>query len=182
LERNEVHFMTLRSIVVVPHDALNRKAQEVNNIDDQIRALARDMAETMYKAPGVGLAANQVGELLRLIVIDVVYPYSEGKNKKKQPLMILNPQIIKSEGETVNEEGCLSVPDFGVDVKRAELCQVRGVDLDGNPINIDAEGLLARALQHEIDHLNGLTILEHASFLKRDLYRRRIKKKTRRDK
>ncbi len=174
--------MTLRSIVVVPHDALNRKAKKISNIDDQIRSLAMDMAETMYKAPGVGLAANQVGELLRLIVIDVVYPYAEGQNKKKHPLVIINPEIVQSEGETVNEEGCLSVPDFGVDVKRAELCQIRGVNLDGNPVNIDAEGLLARAVQHEIDHLNGKTILEHASFLKRDLYRRRLKKKARRDK
>ncbi|MBI5247856.1 MAG: peptide deformylase [Desulfomonile tiedjei] len=173
--------MALRSIVVIPHEALNRKAKKINNIDDKIRLLAIDMAETMYKAPGVGLAANQVGELLRLIVVDVVYPYAEGKDKKKDPLVLINPEIVQSEGESVNEEGCLSVPDFGVEVTRAERCQVRCVDLEGNPLNIDAEGLLARALQHEIDHLNGLTILEHASFLKRDLYRRRLKKKTRRD-
>lgn len=173
--------MTLRSIVVVPHEALNRKARKISDIDDKIRALAMDMAETMYKAPGIGLAANQVGELLSLIVVDVEYPYAEEKDKKKNPLFLINPEIVKSEGETVNEEGCLSVPDFGVEVKRAERCQVRCVDLEGKPINIDAEGLLARALQHEIDHLNGMTILEHASFLKRDLYRRRLKKKARKD-
>lgn len=173
--------MTLRSIVVVPHEALNRKAKEIVNIDDSIRKLAADMADAMYKAPGVGLAANQVAQLLRLIVVDVVYPYAESKNKKKNPITLINPEIIKAEGKCVNEEGCLSVPDFGVDIERAECCQVRAVDLEGNPVNIDAEGLLARALQHEIDHLNGLTILEHASFIKRDLYRRRLKKKARKD-
>lgn len=180
-KENEVRFMTLRSIVVVPNEALKRKAKEIVNIDDHVRRLAADMAETMYKAPGIGLAANQVGELLRLIVVDVVYPYAEGKDKKKNPLVLINPQIVHCEGESVQEEGCLSVPDFGVEVKRAERCQVRCVDLAGKPINIDAEGLLARALQHEIDHLNGVTILEHASFLKRDLYRRRLKKKARKD-
>jgi peptide deformylase len=160
---------------------LDSKAADVINIDEQIRQLARDMADTMYKAPGVGLAANQVGELLRLIVVDVVYPYAEPQNKNKQPLFLINPTICCSEGEALKEEGCLSVPEFELDVKRAACVQVEGVDLDGKPLKIEADGLLARVLQHEIDHLNGTTLLDHASALKRNLYRRRLKKRTRRD-
>lgn len=173
--------MPVRSIVVVPHGALDSKAEEVANIDEQIRKLALDMADTMYKAPGVGLAANQVGELLRLIVVDVLYPYAEPQDKKKKPLFIINPAICSSEGEVCKEEGCLSVPEFEIDVKRAACVQVEGVDLDGKPLRIEADGLLARVLQHEIDHLNGTTLLDHASALKRNLYRRRLKERTRRD-
>ena len=138
------------------------------------------MAETMYKAPGIGLAANQVGELRRLIVLDVVYTYAGPKEKQKKPVFIINPKITLSEGETINEEGCLSVPEFGVEVQRFSRVQVEGVDLEGNPVKIEADGLLARALQHEIDHLNGITILDHASLLKRNLYTKRLKKKARR--
>jgi peptide deformylase len=172
--------MALRSIITVPDKVLARKAEIITDIGDEIRKLAADMAETMYKAPGIGLAANQIGELCRLIVLDVVYPYAGPKEKKKKPVFIINPQITHSEGETMNEEGCLSVPEFGIEVQRFSQVQVEGVDLDGNTIKIEADGLLARALQHEIDHLNGITILDHASALKRSLYVRRLKKKTRR--
>lgn len=168
--------MAVRPIVVVPHVALSQKAKKITNIDDQIIKLARDMAETMYKAPGIGLAANQVGELARLIVLDVEYAYAEPHLKKKKPIFIINPSICSAEGETVKEEGCLSVPEFGVDVKRAARIEVKGVDLHGKPISFEAEGLMARAIQHEIDHLNGTTLLDHASHLKRTLYRRRLKK------
>ncbi len=173
--------MPVRSIVVVPHEALSSKAAEVANITEQVRRLALDMAETMYKAPGVGLAANQVGELLRLIVIDALYAYSEPKERKKEPLFVINPTISSCEGEALREEGCLSVPDFDLEVTRAACVKVEGVDLDGKPLKIEAEGFLARVLQHEIDHLNGTTLLDHASPLKRNLYRRRLKKKARRD-
>jgi peptide deformylase len=172
--------MGLRPIVVVPDDTLNRKAEEVVNIDEHVVALAKDMAETMYKAPGVGLAANQVGELVRLIVLDVEYAYAEPKDKVKRPIYIINPRITHGEGELRAEEGCLSVPDFGVDVDRYERVQVQGVDLEGKPVSFDAEGLLARALQHEIDHINGTTILKHASLLKRNMYTRKLKKMARR--
>jgi len=173
--------MAVRPIVVVPHPVLTRKAEEITDIDERIRKLAADMADTMYRAPGIGLAANQVGELRRLIVIDVDYAYAEPEHKKKRPLFIINPRICLAEGSEVREEGCLSVPEFGVDVKRAVQVQVQGVDLEGKPVTIEAEGLAARALQHEIDHLNGTTVLEYASSLKRNLYQRRLKKKARGD-
>jgi peptide deformylase len=173
--------MALRSIVVVPHDALSQKAKDIKEIDDRIRKLAADMADTMYKAPGIGLAANQVGELVRLIVVDVVYAYAEPDQKKKNPLVLINPAITMCEGECVKEEGCLSVPDFGLEIKRPTCIQVQAIDVQGKPFKIEAEGLLARALQHEIDHLNGRTILEHASALKRNLYHRRLKKRARRE-
>ncbi len=173
--------MALRSIVVVPHEALSQKAKEIKAIDDRIRKLAADMAETMYKAPGIGLAANQIGELVRLIVVDVVYPYAQPSEKKKDPLVLINPTITLCEGECVKEEGCLSVPEFGLEIKRPTCVQVEAVDVQGKPIKIEADGLLARALQHEIDHLNGRTILEHASSLKRNLYHRRVKKRSRRE-
>jgi len=173
--------MAVRPIVVVPHEALRTKAAAIAEITDALRALAREMADTMYKAPGVGLAANQVAELVRLIVLDVEYPYSDSREKKKNPIVIINPVISHFEGQIVREEGCLSVPEFNVEIKRPEFVTVEGVDLDGNPLKIDASGLLARALQHEIDHLNGTTLLEHASPLKRSLYRRKIRKNARRE-
>jgi peptide deformylase len=172
--------MAVRQIVVVPDQVLNQHAQPIHEISDEIRALARDMADTMYLAPGIGLAANQVGELLKIIVVDVKYAYAEPADKKKDPLVILNPEITLCEGQSVKEEGCLSVPEFGVDVTRSECVQVTGQDMDGNPLSFDAEGLLARVLQHEIDHLNGTTLLDHASSLKRGLYKRRIRKQARR--
>lgn len=173
--------MAISPIVVVPHQALVQKAQEIRDIDVGIRKLARDMADTMYHVPGLGLAANQVGKLIRMIVLDIVYPYAEPSEKKRNPVFILNPRITLQEGSCSREEGCLSVPEFGLEVKRADCVQVVGIDLDGNPVTMDAEGLLARVLQHEIDHLDGTTILDHASALKRNLYRRRLKKKQRND-
>jgi peptide deformylase len=173
--------MSSRPIIVLPGTTLTTEASAIENINDDVYKLAADMAETMYEAPGLGLAANQVGELLQLIVIDVAYPYTEPHDRKKNPIFILNPKITMREGEVVKEEGCLSVPEFGVDVTRAQRVRVEGVDLEGNPVTIDAEDLLARVLQHEIDHLQGKTILDHASTLKRGLYQRRLRKKARRD-
>ncbi len=173
--------MAVRPIVVVPHEVLNTKAQTIAEIDEYVRSLARDMADTMYQAPGIGLAANQVGEPLRIIVADVQYAYADPKEKKKSPIIILNPCITACEGEDVQEEGCLSVPEFNIEVARSQCVQVEGVDVEGKPLKIVAEGILARALQHEIDHLEGVTLLEHASALKRNLYHRRLKKKARRD-
>ena len=172
--------MSALSIVIVPHVALGGKAKNVTNIDHRIVNLAHNMAETMYKAPGLGLAANQIGELVRLIVVDLEYAYADLKDKKKNPLFIINPQICESEGESVREEGCLSVPEFGIEITRAAEVEVQGVDLNGKQIRIAADGLLARVLQHEIDHLNGTTILDHASSLKRTLYHRKLRKRGRR--
>lgn len=173
-------ILAVRHVLVVPNDVLSTRALEITNIDEKIRYLASDMADTMYKAPGIGLAANQVGELLRLIVFDIIYAYAEASEKRKNPIFIINPTILFRQGTAVREEGCLSVPEFGVEVERSESVQVTGVDLDGNPLRIEGDGLLARVLQHEIDHLNGRTLLDHASHLKRSLYRRRLKKKERR--
>jgi peptide deformylase len=173
--------MAVRPIVVVPHEKLRSKAERITEIDEQVRKLAEDMIETMYKAPGIGLAANQVGELCQLIVYDIIYPYAEPKKKKKNPICIINPAIRSAEGEEINEEGCLSVPEFQIEIKRAACVQVEGIDLEGKPVKIEAEGLLARVLQHEIDHLHGTTLLEHASGLKRNLYRRRMRKLARRE-
>jgi peptide deformylase len=172
--------MALRQIVVVPHEALGCSAEKVTDINDKIIKLAADMAETMYKAPGIGLAANQVGKLLQLIVIDVVYPYAEPSEKKKNPVILLNPAIVIAEGEATAEEGCLSVPEFGLEVRRATQIKVEAVDISGKPISFEAEGLFARALQHEIDHLHGKTILDHASALKRRIYVGRLRKLARR--
>lgn len=173
--------MAVRPIVIVPHDALSQQAEAITNIDERVRELAGDMSETMYKAPGIGLAANQLGQPVQVIVVDVAYAMADPKEKKKDPIVILNPQISLCEGEAVQEEGCLSVPDFNIEVVRSERVQVLGLDIDGNPLKIEAEGLLARVLQHEIDHLHGTTLLDHASALKRNIYRRRQKKKARKD-
>jgi peptide deformylase len=173
--------MSVRPILVVPHEILALKAEEIRNIDDRIVKLAADMIETMYVAPGLGLAANQVGEPIRLIVMDVEWAHAEPKHRKKNPIIIMNPTITYSEGEWDKEEGCLSVPEFFIEVRRAETVEIVGVDLDGNPISIGAEGMMARVLQHEIDHLEGTTLLDRASALKRNLYRRKMRKRARRD-
>ncbi len=173
--------MSLKEIITIPNSVLASQAELITNIDDRLVRLAIDMAETMYKAPGIGLAANQVGELIQLIVLDVVYPYTDISEKKKQPVVLINPEITLCEGETEGEEGCLSVPDFAVDVKRSARIQVKATNLDGDPVTIEADGLLARALQHEIDHLRGVTILEHATPLRRNMYTRKAVKKVRRN-
>lgn len=168
--------MPVKPIVVVPHAALATKAEEIRDITDSIRTLARDMADTMYRAPGVGLAANQVGVPLRLIVVDVEYAYQEPKEKQKNPIFIINPQICSSEGSCTREEGCLSLPEFTIEIARSEVVRVEGIDLNGNHLVIDADDILARALQHEIDHLEGVTILDYASSLKKSLYKRKLKR------
>lgn len=171
--------MAVRKIVTAPDPKLSTKAEPVIDLSEDICQLAADMTDTMYKAPGIGLAANQVGELVRVIVFDIHYAYAEPKDKKKAPTILINPVILLSEGEEFKEEGCLSVPNFNVDVKRAARVQVEGVDIKGKFLRIDGEGLVARVLQHEIDHLEGRTLLDHSSALKRNMYHRRIKKSQR---
>ena len=173
--------MSILNILRYPDPRLHKKAKPVTVFDERLKKLIADMAETMYKAPGIGLAANQVGELLRLVVLDVDFAYADAKDRRRNPIYLLNPVICQCEGETVFEEACLSVPDLGVEIARPACVQVRAVDLDGNDVVIEADGLLARALQHEIDHLNGTTILEHASPLRRTMYKKRLKKKAGRD-
>ena len=160
-------------ILTYPETFLSQPTQQLENIDGKVQEMIDKMALTMYEAPGVGLAAIQVGWDRSLLIYDVS-PRDEARSLH----VLINPKIVSREGEIVSEnEGCLSVPDFRADVKRAAYLTVEGHDRDGNPLKIDAEGLLAIVLQHEIDHLNGKLFIEHISSLKRQMYKRRMKKK-----
>lgn len=165
--------MALRTILTYPDPRLKAVATEVANLDGRVVQLCEDMAETMYAAPGIGLAATQVGEPLRVIVLDV-HDKEEGPGKRLMKLV--NPVIAEREGEVVFEEGCLSVPDFTAEVKRASRILLRAWAPDEKELAIEAEGLLAIALQHELDHLDGKLFIDRLSRLKRDLYRARQRK------
>jgi peptide deformylase len=158
-------------IYTYPESALRVMADPVENIDEDVQHLIKCMAETMYTAPGVGLAATQVGEPKRILIYDIS-PKDEGRNLS----VLINPEIVLAEGEIIYEEACLSVIDFSAEVARNAKVKVRGVDRDGNPVEIEAEDLLARCLQHEIDHLNGVLIIDHISSLKRSLYKKKLNK------
>jgi peptide deformylase len=158
-------------IYTYPAPVLRVSTELVKNIDEGIQKLVEKMAETMYAAPGVGLAANQVGALKRVLVYDVSPAEAD-----RSLSVIINPEIVLAEGDIVQEEACLSVIDFSAEVSRKAQVKVRGVDRDGNPVDIEAEGLLAKCLQHEIDHLNGILFIDHISSLKRTLYNKRLKK------
>lgn len=163
--------MPKKKIVIYPDKVLKSRAEKIENIDLDIVNLAQDMAVTMYEAPGVGLAAPQVGQGKRLIVVDP----TSGKEANRL-IIVANPEIVEKEGSETDSEMCLSVPDVSIDVPRAQRILVTGVDLDGNGVRIEAEGFLARIFQHEIDHLNGTVILDYASFLKRSIYLKKRKK------
>ena len=163
--------MAVLEILKYPNPKLKKKSQPVEKIDPSFRQLVQNLAETLYAAPGVGLAAPQVGYLLRLVVIDVT-PVNQPKNL----LVLINPEIISSEGECTWEEGCLSVPDFNEEVKRKKKVVVRCRNLEGETVEIEGNDLLAIVLQHEIDHLDGILFVDHLSQLKRDLYKRQLKK------
>lgn len=165
--------MALLNILCYPDARLNKVAVKVEKIDERIHRLAADMAETMYAAPGVGLAATQIDVHERLIVIDV----SEGKD---QLIVLINPEIVwASEDKKVWDEGCLSVPDFSDMVERPARVRVRASGLDGAPFELDAEGLLAVCVQHEIDHLNGKVFVEYLSPLKRTRVKNKLLKAAR---
>lgn len=158
-------------IYTYPASVLRVKTEPVKNIDGGLQELVDKMAEAMYAAPGVGLAANQVGELKRVLVYDLT-PQDEGRKLS----VIINPEIVLAEGDLVQEEACLSVIDFAAEVSRKAKIKVQGVDRHGEPVDIEAEGLLARCLQHEIDHLNGVLFIDHISTLKRALYKKKLAK------
>ena len=158
-------------IYTYPEPVLRAKTEPVENIDEDIQNLIDEMAETMYAAPGIGLAANQVGELKRILVYDAVRSEA-GRDFS----VLINPEIVWSAGSIVYDEACLSVIDFSAEVTRHAMIKVRGVDRHGHPVDIEAEGLLAICLQHEIDHLNGKLFIDHISSLKRTLYNKRLKK------
>jgi peptide deformylase len=165
--------MALREILTYPDPRLKTRALPVENIGGDIAQLAEDMAETMYAAPGVGLAATQVGIDRRVIVLDV---REEDEKPGRRLMKLINPEIVERDGSIVWEEGCLSVPDLTAPVTRARRILLRAWTPDEKEIQVEAEELLAVALQHEIDHLDGKLFLDRLSRLKRDLYRARQKK------
>jgi peptide deformylase len=155
---------------------LKKRSIEVDGIDDGVKKLIQDMTETMYRANGIGLAACQVGILRRVIVVDV-----SPLDPQHGLFVLINPEIISEEGEIEYEEGCLSVPDCLEKVKRREKIRVRGISPEGTEMEVSGEGILAISLQHEIDHLNGILILDRLSHLKREIYRNKLKKEKRRE-
>lgn len=164
--------MAILDIIKYPDPFLRQSAKPVEKIDANIQQLIDDMADTMYQEPGVGLAAIQVGSEHSIIVYDIT-PQEEGHNLQ----VLINPEIIFEEGSTLSEnEGCLSVPDFRSDVKRYAKVRVKGLDRSGAVQEFDAEGFLSVVLQHEIDHLNGVLFIDRISSLKRQMYKRRVKK------
>jgi len=167
-----MYSMAVLEILTYPNPLLRKKAKDVESIDGDILRLIEDMAETMYDAPGTGLAAVQVGVEERIIVYDVS-PQDEPADLQ----VLINPKIVSASGEVLSEnEGCLSVPDYRADVKRAAAVQVEALDRKGDPVSIATDGFLAVVLQHEIDHLDGILFIDRISALKREIYRRRIKK------
>jgi peptide deformylase len=160
--------MALRTIRTFPDPVLKKRSKEVKEINKHVLDLLDDMAETMYGANGVGLAASQVGENLRLMVVD-----ADRENRGKHTYKLINPKIILRQGTIESEEGCLSLPDLTIKVERAEKVVVEAVLPDGSPIRIDADDFLSIALQHEIDHLDGILLVDRLSSLKRNLYRKK---------
>ena len=163
--------MSILRIYHYPEPVLKQVAARVEQIDDALRRLAADMAETMYAAPGVGLAAPQVGVSRRLIVLDCA-----PKEEPRQLITAINPEIIAREGESCEEEGCLSVPEYYAKVERSARVTVRFLDLEGKTQELEAEGLWAVCFQHEIDHLDGILFVDHLSPLKKSLFRKKYKK------
>jgi peptide deformylase len=169
--------MSILPIITLPDPLLRKKSEPVERVDEGVRKLAADMLETMYDAPGVGLAAVQVGIARRVVVLDTAK-----EEESPRPLVLINPEIV-SLGTDVrqHEEGCLSIPDVRVDIERPSSLTVRYTDLDGKRQELKAEGLLATAIQHEIDHLNGKLIIDFLSRLKRDIIVRKFKKLSKAD-
>lgn len=163
--------MAVREIKTYPADVLKHKAKPVKAVDDELQRLIDDMIETMHDAPGIGLAAPQVGESRRLIVLDL------SSHDEELPIIVLiNPEIVEADGLVESEEGCLSIPECLMTINRAERVKVRGLDRAGNEIEIEADGLLARALQHEIDHLEGLVLFDRLNSVKREFIKKRYLK------
>ena len=164
--------MAPREIIAIPDKRLRLKSEPVAKIDDSIRTLAEEMFEAMYAAPGIGLAAIQLGEPKRVITMDLAK-----KDDPKEPQVFINPEILwTSEDKSVHEEGCLSIPEYYEEVERPQRVRVKYLDRDGKPQEIEADGLLATCLQHEIDHTNGVLFIDHISKLKRDMVLKKFKK------
>lgn len=161
----------IRPILIYPDPELKKKSAPVTIINDSIRQLVEDMTETMYDAPGVGLAAPQIGVHQRVIVIDIA-----GSDEPPALIAAINPVIVHAEGETFEEEGCLSVPKYAANVRRHAKIVVKGLNVDGDETTWRADGLLAVAFQHEIDHLDGILFIDHISQLKREIFRRKYRR------
>lgn len=170
-DRNQ--FMALLDILLYPDPRLRKKAKPVEQVDADVQQLVDDMAETMYAAPGIGLAAIQVNVRKRVIVIDI----SEDRSDLK---VLINPEIVSNEGEQMIAEGCLSVPDVFAPVERSEAIVVKALDRDGESFELEAEGLLAVCIQHEIDHLDGKVFVDYLSRLRQSRIRRRMEKEAKR--
>jgi peptide deformylase len=168
--------LAIRPIVKYGHPVLHRRSEPVKDIDGSTVELVKDMVETMYAAPGIGLAAPQIGVPLRVIVVDL----SVGEDKQ-QLITLVNPELVEKEGEQCHEEGCLSLPGYGGSPVRPARVVVRGLDLEGMERVYEGRELLARAFCHEIDHVDGLVFVDRLSPLKRDLLRRKLKKRVRND-
>ncbi len=168
--------MTIRPILVIPDQRLRAVADPVDAVDEEVRELARDMLETMYDAPGVGLAAPQIGVLRRVVVMDLAK-----EDEKPAPVVMINPEILKVSDETaVSEEGCLSIPELYYEVERPAEVTVRYTDLDGKTVEMEASDRLAVCAQHEIDHLDGVLYIDYLSRLKRDRIVKKFDKAARR--
>ncbi|MCC0038052.1 MAG: peptide deformylase [Brucellaceae bacterium] len=164
--------MSIRPLVILPDPVLRQVSKPVERVDDQLGKLADDMLETMYDAPGIGLAAIQIGEPLRMLVIDL-----SKDDEPNEPHVFINPEIVaRMDDINVHEEGCLSIPDYYAEVERPAGVTVTYLDRDGTPRTMEADGLMATCLQHEIDHLNGVLFIDHISRLKREMVVRRFKK------
>ena len=164
--------MTKRKIIIEPDSILRKKSATLEKVDDSLRELLDDMLETMYSAPGIGLAGVQIGILKRLIVIDI-----SKDEEKKSPLFLINPVIIsKSNNTSVYEEGCLSLPGYFAEIERPAECQIEYVDYNGKKKDMKASGLLATCIQHEIDHLNGILFIDYLSKLKKNMIIKKLSK------
>jgi peptide deformylase len=164
--------MAIRDILIVPEKKLRLKSEPVKTVDAALRSLVADMFATMYEAPGIGLAAIQIGEPLRLITMDLAK-----KDDPPVPLVFINPEILWTSDETSTyEEGCLSIPEYYEEVERPAKVKVKYLDLDGKEQELEADGLLATCLQHEIDHINGVLFIDHISKLKRNMVMKKFTK------
>jgi peptide deformylase len=170
--------MALREVLKFPDKRLREVSKPITEVTDEIRSLAQDMLDVMYDEPGIGLAAPQVGETVRLIVVDTEW---NEEGAEKSPLVLVNPEIVQREGKLSWTEGCLSVPEFQAEVERAEHVRLLATDFDGQKLVIDAEGLQAVCFQHEVDHLDGILFIDRISRLKREMYVRKRKKQLRQE-
>jgi len=164
--------MSIKNIIIEPDPILRKKSESLYQVNNDTRKLLDDMLKTMYAAPGIGLAAVQIGILKRIIVIDI-----SKKDEKKNPIFLINPEIIfKSKETSIYEEGCLSLPGHFAEIERPAKCKIKYIDYNGKKAELEAEGLLSTCVQHEIDHLNGVLFIDYLSKLKKDMIIKKLKK------